>query len=287
MAYQIGLNVVEVDGAGAPSIRGAATSVGAFNVLTQRGVPNRPTRVSSYQKFVEQFGGYTPSGLGAYLLRGFYDNGGRTAYINRVVAQDAMPASFVLNDAVNPTLRLEAGYRGHVDPGHWADDLYVQIAPNASTETRVAETAPAELTGGALPAVIDLSALDPLQVLVDGATIATDIAFVAADFAAGPANATREQIRDAINAKTTAFVAALSGADELVLTSTGEGARLNGTWTRLEIATAYAELGFAAGDSADATLAVLQADQTTVQQADGFAVGDAVEVSDGTTTEFV
>ena len=54
MAF-IGVNVIEVDGAGAPAIVGAATSVGAFNILTRRGVPNTPIRVDSFPKFVERF----------------------------------------------------------------------------------------------------------------------------------------------------------------------------------------------------------------------------------------
>ena len=49
MAYNIGLNVIEVDGAGAPAIVGAAVSVGAFNILTARASPTVPraSRVTS------------------------------------------------------------------------------------------------------------------------------------------------------------------------------------------------------------------------------------------------
>ena len=89
MTATIGLNVVEVDGSATPAIVGAAASVGAFNVMTQRGVANRPTRINSFADFVSQFGGYFASGLGPYMVRGFFDNGGRTAYINRVVSSRA------------------------------------------------------------------------------------------------------------------------------------------------------------------------------------------------------
>jgi len=132
MAYKIGINVVEVDGVGAPAIVGAAVSVGAFNVLTRRGLPNRPIRVSSFPQFVERFGGYFPGGLGAYMVRGFFDNGGQTAYVNRIVdgnvGTGAAPASLTLDDASPAdTLTLEAGFRGSEDPGSWGDALFVRV----------------------------------------------------------------------------------------------------------------------------------------------------------------
>jgi len=53
----IGINVVEVDGRGAPSITAAAVSVAGFNVVTRRGVPNSPARVTSFRQFVERTNG--------------------------------------------------------------------------------------------------------------------------------------------------------------------------------------------------------------------------------------
>ena len=84
MATNIGLNVIEVDGSAPATIQGAATSVGAFNILTKRGVPNRPVRITSFAEFSERFGGYHAASFGAYLVKGFFDNGGQRAWINRV-----------------------------------------------------------------------------------------------------------------------------------------------------------------------------------------------------------
>jgi hypothetical protein len=64
MAYNIGLNVIEVDGLGSPPIVSASTSVGAFNIITRRGVSNTPVPVTSFSQFVDRFGNYFPSGLG-------------------------------------------------------------------------------------------------------------------------------------------------------------------------------------------------------------------------------
>ena len=89
VATNIGLNVIEVDGSAARAIQGAAVSVGAFNILTRRGVPNRPARVTSFADFIERFGGYDSGSHGAYLVKGFFDNGGQRAYVNRVVGTGA------------------------------------------------------------------------------------------------------------------------------------------------------------------------------------------------------
>lgn len=290
MSYEIGLNVVEVDGAEAPAIAGAARSVAAFNVLTRRGLPNTPARVTSFQEFVERFGGYFENGLGAYLVRGFFDNGGSTAYVNRVVSAGATVASTILtDDGPANTLRIEAGYRGQRDPGSWGRDLWVRTTRSSRvTGRRLAETAPATVTADtALGAATDMVAagFPSLSVTIDGAATPTVVPFQAGDFT-DPANATRAEIVDAINAATNDLDASLSGADELVLTSTGNVALLSGGFTGLDLAI-NATLGFTAAAAAAGTPAALAAGGSTLHRVDGLVAGDAVEVSDGTTTERV
>lgn len=291
MAYNIGLNVVEVDGSATPAIVGAATSVAAFNVITRRGVPNRAIRISSYPDFEQRFGSAFTGGYGAYLVKGFFDNGGQTAYINRVVATDATtgaaPASSTLRDASNAnTLLLEGGFRGDEDPGHWGDDLYVRVTARASARTTVKETAPASVTGSALTAPVNMSTFPSLTVRVDGETAATVITFQASDFAA-PNAATLAEIRDAINRRTTKLVASLSG-NSLVLTSTGQVARLSKDFTRLQVTVANATLGFAVmANPVVGTPAARAPTGTTLAEVSSLVVGDALRVSDGTNTALV
>lgn len=290
----IGVNVIEVDGVGAPAIVGAAASVGAFNILTWRGVPNTPIRVDSYPKFVERFGTYFDQGLGAYLVKGFFDNGGRTAYINRVVAIDAAtghaPASITLPDgAPANTLTVTAGYRGDEDPGSWGDDLYISVRHSSSASSRLASTAAATITGTvALPATVDMSAFPPLSIRIDEEATATDITFQASDFPGGAATATRAQIRDAINARTNKLVATLNGSNQLVLTSTGEVASLSGGWTSLQVTANNTTLGFtAAATPTYGTPAATAVGGTTLNAVEVFDVGDAVQITDGTNTAIV
>ena len=295
MSYNIGLNVVEVDGTGAPAIQSASTSVGAFNILTQRGVPNTPAPVTSFTQFVAQFGTYFPNGLGAYLVKGFFDNGGQTAYINRVASTDpvsgATPASLMLVDsAATPlnTLKVEAGYRGSADPGSWGGGIYLTVASNAETQVRLQETSPATVNGTVLAATFDMSAFPSLSVTVDAEPGPTVLIFKATDFSGGANAATATQVRDAINRQTTKIIASVTGDNRLALTSTGASAKLSGGFTSLQVTAANNTLGMAA--MATPTFGIAAARTTTSTQLATLApfnVGDAVKISDGANTAYV
>jgi phage tail sheath protein FI len=142
VATNIGLNVIEVDGSAPAAIQGAAVSIGAFNILTRRGVPNRPVRITSFADFSDRFGGYDSASLGAYLVKGFFDNGGQRAYVNRVAGtgNDApAPANATIRrgDAQSAALlRLEAGFRGQADPGGWANGVAATLRPSFASPVR-------------------------------------------------------------------------------------------------------------------------------------------------------
>lgn len=287
MTYNIGLNVVEVDGTGAPAIPGASTSVAAFNILTRRGPAQKPVMIGSYAEFEHHFGGHFAQGLGSYMVKGFFDNDGATAYVNRVVASGggaSTTAKRTLQDSgPTNTLTLEAGSHGVADPGSWGLDIYVKTTRRSLvTGLRLAETAAATVvTAAPLPAATDMvaAAFPSLVVTVDNAPGATTVTFIAAQFA-NPAAATRAEIVAAINNGTNDFHASLDPGNQLRLTSSGNIALMNGGFTRLAVA-ANATLGFAAG-SADATIAALGANGATLQSVSGLSVGDAVVFDDGT-----
>lgn len=93
MSFELGLNIVEVDGRATPSIQPAATSVTGFVIRSQRGVVGDVVRVTNWSQFTERFGTYLSGAYGAYAVRGFFDNGGATAYITRVVNTEAGTAT--------------------------------------------------------------------------------------------------------------------------------------------------------------------------------------------------
>lgn len=288
MSYDIGVNVIEVDGSGAPSITGAATSVGGFNVLTRRGIPNQPQRVTTFAQFVERFGTYFTGGRGAYLVKGFFDNGGQVAYVNRVVDPAATPAVLTLDDVTNAdTLTLQGGFRGQVDPGTWGRDLYVRIQHTSSGQTRLRETAPASTDGTVIAEPVNMSAPTSLSVEIDGSTTATVIALAPSDFPT-PATTTRAQIAAAINSKTLLLVASVTGAGAIRLTSTGERARLSGGWTSLRVTAANATLGFAVmATPVFGANAPLNPGGTQLEDVGDLTQGDALRITDGVNTDFV
>jgi phage tail sheath protein FI len=177
VATNIGLNVIEVDGSAAAPIQGAAVSVGAFNVLTRRGVPNQPIRVTSFAEFSDRFGGFDSGGYGAYLVKGFFDNGGQRAYVNRVAGGGANApgtASATISQGAGAgataLLALEAGFRGRPDPGTWANGVEVTLTPSFSAGVRSGGTVAKD--GTTLERVAGFSVGDTV-VVQDGSNRAT------------------------------------------------------------------------------------------------------------------
>jgi phage tail sheath protein FI len=172
MSLNIGVNVLEVDGLAAPTIAGAATSVAAFLGLTERGLPNQPVRVTSLAQFESRFGGYRSDGYLAYALQGFFLNGGREAYVSRVIGANSVPATTTLSNRQTPTagaaLRVAAALLGNADPGPWGARIRLDVRDDPRGKTTLkADTAANATSAG----VLSLAGIDVGSVvsLVDGA----------------------------------------------------------------------------------------------------------------------
>jgi hypothetical protein len=137
MSYNLGLNVVEVDGKATPSIQGAPTSVAAFIICAHKGAPGRVEQITNWTQFLDAFGGHMQGTYGAYAVRGFFDNGGSTAYVTRIVPaigdDPAGAASVALIDADGKdVLTVGGGCLGLDNPGAWGNKLAVQVKANAA-----------------------------------------------------------------------------------------------------------------------------------------------------------
>jgi phage tail sheath protein FI len=130
MSYNVGLNIIETDGRATPSIQSAQTSVAAFLILSERGVPGEVRQVVNQSQFREYFGAHKAGANGAYALQGFFDNGGTMAYVTRLVTGVATVASA----EVCPSLTVVAGYKGKEDPGLWGNNLAVEIVTNQEND---------------------------------------------------------------------------------------------------------------------------------------------------------
>lgn len=87
------------------SIEGVSTSTAGFVGVTQKGpTSGLPQLVTSFADFTRKYGSYLPEDPWgdarylAYAVEGFFNNGGRRLYVQRVVGDGAAPASLTLRD---------------------------------------------------------------------------------------------------------------------------------------------------------------------------------------------
>ena len=108
---------------GVRTITGVATSIAAFVGRAARGPVNTPVTITSYADFERIFGGlWIHSRLG-YAVRDFYQNGGATAIIVRLV-HDANKAAIALTGGP-PTLLA-------ANEGSWGNALHAVVDSNVS-----------------------------------------------------------------------------------------------------------------------------------------------------------
>ncbi len=269
MAFNIGVNVVEVDGLAPPRIVAAPTSVAGFLVSSERGVPDLPVPLRGFADFVASFGGYTSSAYGAFAVRGFFDNGGSNAWAVRVVGAGSAAAEVTLDDrAATGTLRVQAGQRGRPDPGAWGNQLAVTVTDHPRGTSAV----PGQILGSAVEP-FPLSDGDALDVVVNGAAVPVTVTFNAVDFG-DVGNASASDVAAEINRQTTALKAAATPGNRLLLSSAAPGAA-----SRLEVSgTAAATLGFAPGNDDSAGSLATTATRVAVQATGGLEAGTAARL---------
>lgn len=101
-------------------VAGLAAFVGAHG----RG-PVDPTLITSFTQFQRLYGGFAEGNNLAYAIFQYISNGGRAAYVKRVVAADAVTATRTFQDSKaipENTLQINAA-----SPGAWGNDIYVEI----------------------------------------------------------------------------------------------------------------------------------------------------------------
>jgi hypothetical protein len=81
--YSPGVYVEEVESGSRP-IEGVATAVAAFVGFARKGPFNKPTLVTNWSQFTDNFGSYIPGSYLAHAVFGYFANGGSVAYVVRV-----------------------------------------------------------------------------------------------------------------------------------------------------------------------------------------------------------
>ncbi len=133
-----GVYVEEIE-AGSRPIEGVATSIAAFVGLAKAGPVNTPTLVTNWTQFTQTFGDFLEDSYLAHAVYGYFNNGGGSAYIVRVGADDdgapAIPAAkgelTSGGDKPAPAYKVTAK-----EPGDAGNNLSVEIedAPEGSSD---------------------------------------------------------------------------------------------------------------------------------------------------------
>jgi uncharacterized protein len=125
-----------VDASGA-AIAAVRTDVAGLVGIAERGPVAVPVPIESYRQFQAHFGDVIGSGYLAYIVRAFFENGGRRCWVVRVASRDpeagVASAAMVLRRAAasQDVWRVRAS-----SPGTWGNGLIIQVH-----ETHRAQTA--------------------------------------------------------------------------------------------------------------------------------------------------
>lgn len=104
-------------------IEGVSTSTAAFLGETERG-PTRPRLVTSANEYRRYFGGaFGDSKYMPYAVEGFFENGGRRAYVARLVGAGAKTAALAVGG-----LALEA-----IGAGLWGNRVRIKLTEGSAT----------------------------------------------------------------------------------------------------------------------------------------------------------
>lgn len=112
---------------GVRTISGVATSIAAFIGWAKKGPIDKAQRILSWQDFERHFGGLDARSYLGYAVYSFYANGGKDAYIIRLVGDDAVAAE----KEIDAKLRLTA-----MSPGEWGNHYGFVIQDRTDDDTR-------------------------------------------------------------------------------------------------------------------------------------------------------
>ena len=81
-------------------VQGVSTSNLGIIGFTKAGPTNDPTLVTSFEQFTKIFGSLDPNTFMGLSVAAFFSNGGRRAFVNRVVPSDSLLAEAWLNSKI-------------------------------------------------------------------------------------------------------------------------------------------------------------------------------------------
>ncbi|HXH73021.1 MAG TPA: phage tail sheath C-terminal domain-containing protein [Mariprofundaceae bacterium] len=120
-----GVYVEEIP-SGSKPIEGASTSVAAFVGQATKGPVGEATLIQSFDDYTNSFGGIVSEGDAmGFAVQAFYLNGGKAAYVCRMVGDGSVAASDTAigqDTSSNPVLKISA-----TSEGEWGNTIYYRI----------------------------------------------------------------------------------------------------------------------------------------------------------------
>ncbi len=136
IAYQTPGVYYETVDASSATISGVRTDIAGFVGIASRGPIDVPVPVESWRQFEAYFGGCIGVGYLAYVVRAFFENGGRRCWVTRVASRDelggAASASATWTDGTTgaDVWRIDAS-----SPGIWGNALAVRCIETHQAQT--------------------------------------------------------------------------------------------------------------------------------------------------------
>jgi uncharacterized protein len=170
-----------------PVNAGVSTAVPAFLGVTESGPANTPILINSIEEFKRVFGKALLTEPLFYSVRSFFQNGGSSCYVVRLVSQSATtgvspsatPRSVSINSSAStptPLMKVRAGYRGVFSYGDTLNDLAVSISLSSRFVSKYVAGSSNDLAADAVSGDL-LIKLKSITGIVAGATlkITTDV----------------------------------------------------------------------------------------------------------------
>jgi phage tail sheath protein FI len=124
-----GVYVEEIE-MGSKPIEGVSTSVAGFLGETERG-PIKPKLVTSWLQYQRIFGSYFDEDkYMPFAVQGFFENGGKSCYIARIVNSNSEAASLTIKDINNFSTELLD--ITSIGPGTWGNNIAIKISESTT-----------------------------------------------------------------------------------------------------------------------------------------------------------
>jgi Bacteriophage tail sheath protein len=168
---------------GVHTITGVATSIAAFIGWAPKGPVDRPVLVESWPEYESNFGGLYSGVYLGYAVNQFFANGGKQAYIIRLVWDGNLPTGTIPAPRTAETASVpNVGGAGALtfyasSPGDWGNNLRVRLVPQTGSTTRFSIEVLDATNGNALESFQNLS-LDQADPRYVAAVIDTDSQYV-------------------------------------------------------------------------------------------------------------